>query len=153
MSVGLGVYAGACACRLLAGCGNGKAAGTGQLFLAFKVFCNAVCHVLVVMASACLSVGALPHIINASAFPLSPLQVVAMHKQEAEANMFKAVVAVAEASVTPARQQQPITGLVMRGLVGATDRVLAEALSSLKHLRCAAAAAAATGHVGLRGCC
>jgi hypothetical protein len=58
-----------------------------------------------------------------------------MHKQEAEANMFKAVVAVAEASATPARQQQPITGLVMRGLVGATDKVLAEALASLKHLR------------------
>jgi hypothetical protein len=34
-----------------------------------------------------------------------------------------------------AHQQQPVINLVMRGLVGHTDEVLAEALASLKHLR------------------
>lgn len=57
-----------------------------------------------------------------------------MHKQEAEANIFKAVLAVAAGS-TSAVRQQPVSGLVLKGLVGATDRVLAEALQQLKGLR------------------
>jgi hypothetical protein len=58
-----------------------------------------------------------------------------MHKAEAEAALFRGVLAVSEGSAAPCRQG-PVTGLVLRGLVGATDRSLAEALNSLKGLRC-----------------
>ena len=61
-------------------------------------------------------------------------QVVAMHRQEAESSLFRGLLAVAEGSVSPGRTL-PVTGLVLRGLVGLTDRVLAEALQTLKGLR------------------
>jgi len=57
-----------------------------------------------------------------------------MHKAEAEASLFRGLVAVAEGSVASCRTT-PVTGLVLRGLVGATDRVVAEALQALKGLR------------------
>eukprot|EP00775_Hariotina_reticulata_P012817 gene12817-12944_t len=62
-------------------------------------------------------------------------QVVVMQKQEAEAELFRALVAVAEAAASPSRQQAAVKGLVLKGLVGATDRLLAEALQQLKGLR------------------
>jgi hypothetical protein len=62
------------------------------------------------------------------------LQVVAMHKQEAEAALFRGLVAVADGSRSSGRTA-PISSLVLRRLVGATDRVVAEALQNLKHLR------------------
>lgn len=58
-----------------------------------------------------------------------------MHKQEAEANLWKAVLAVSEGDGGSGREL-PVKGLVLKGLVGATDRVLAEALQNLKGLRC-----------------
>eukprot|EP00878_Enallax_costatus_P012802 GHUV01013369.1.p1 GENE.GHUV01013369.1~~GHUV01013369.1.p1 ORF type:complete len:593 (+),score=209.00 GHUV01013369.1:1222-3000(+) len=61
-------------------------------------------------------------------------QVVAMHKQAAEANLWKVVLAVSEGDSGSVRER-PVKGLVLKGLVGATDRVLAEALQNLKGLR------------------
>lgn len=58
-----------------------------------------------------------------------------MHKQEAEANLWKAVLAVSAGDSGAGSREQPVKGLVLKGLVGATDRVLAEALQSLKGLR------------------
>lgn len=57
-----------------------------------------------------------------------------MHKQEAEAALFKGLMAVAEGSTASCRRV-PVTGLILRGLVGVTDRLLAEALQNLKGLR------------------
>lgn len=57
-----------------------------------------------------------------------------MHKDEAEVSLFKTLLAVAEGAAKPGRQAH-VRGLVLRGLVGATDRVLAEALQSLHGLR------------------
>ena len=57
-----------------------------------------------------------------------------MQKQEAEAALFQGLLAVAEGSIAPCRTL-PVTGLVLRGLVGLTDRVLAEALQTMKGLR------------------
>lgn len=57
-----------------------------------------------------------------------------MHRQEAEASLFRGILAVAEGSTTPCRTV-PVTGLILRGLVGVSDRLLAEALQNLKGLR------------------
>jgi hypothetical protein len=57
-----------------------------------------------------------------------------MHKAEAEASLFRGVLAVAEGSTAPCRTV-PVTGLILRGLVGVTDRLVAEALQNLKGLR------------------
>jgi hypothetical protein len=59
-----------------------------------------------------------------------------MRAADAEADLFQALLAVAEGGSHPSRTSQ-VQGLVLRGLAGATDRVVAEALSSLRHLRCA----------------
>eukprot|EP00879_Flechtneria_rotunda_P013445 GHRR01014038.1.p1 GENE.GHRR01014038.1~~GHRR01014038.1.p1 ORF type:complete len:724 (+),score=273.34 GHRR01014038.1:1101-3272(+) len=61
-------------------------------------------------------------------------QVIAMHKQEAEVSLYKAVLAVAEAASTGSRAGS-VKGLVLKGLVGCTDRVLVEVLSNMKGLR------------------
>ena len=58
-----------------------------------------------------------------------------MQKQEAEAELFRALMAVAEAAAAQRRQQAAMKGLVLKGLIGATDRLLAEALQQLKGLR------------------
>lgn len=58
-----------------------------------------------------------------------------MQKQEAEANLYRTVLAVCEADGGVGRDVS-IQGLVLKGLVGVTDKVLMEALQGLRGLRC-----------------
>jgi hypothetical protein len=62
------------------------------------------------------------------------LQVAKLQLEDAEAELFRCVMAVAEGEGN-SRRSAPVTGLVLRGLLGLTDRVVADILQTFKHLR------------------
>ena len=62
------------------------------------------------------------------------LQVAKLQLEDAESELFRCVMAVAEGG-SSSRRAVPVTGLVLRGLVGLTDRIVADILQTFKHLR------------------